>query len=227
MVTRPAAASRANDRSGQRSWQRVSARAARGRNGVHGRQQRAWRVALQHAGDGWLYYGAAGFITAPRDVAAAVAAAGAKHAVQRSANSRTTTVDNNTHPAYCITHGGRQQQDSSMAPLGLGSARHCQLSSAQLSSHHGPWMANDSPRSRAWVWALRHQPRAGSPSRARDSCTPTGRPSSDSCTPTGRPSSLAADGDPSRRLGTARPHCSGRPSCQRRLPSVREAHSGG
>ena len=57
----------------QRSRWRVSARAARGRNGVHGRQQRAWRVALQHAGDGWLYYGAAGFITAPRDVAAAVA----------------------------------------------------------------------------------------------------------------------------------------------------------
>ena len=130
-------------------------------------------------------------------------------------------------PLGSAQHGSWQQQDSSMAPLGLGSARHCQLSSAQLSSHHGPWMANDSPRSRAWVWALRHQPRAGSPSRARDSCTPTGRPSSDSCTPTGRPSSLATDGDPSRRLGTARPHCSGRPSCQRRLPSVREAHSGG
>ena len=112
--------------------------------------------------------------------------------------------------------------------LGLSSALPALLSSAQL-PHRGPWMADDSPRSRAraWVWALRHQPRAGSPSRARDSCTPTGRPSSDSCTPTGRPSSLAADGDPSRRLGTARPHCSGRPSCQRRLPSVREAHSGG
>jgi len=38
-------------------------------------------------------------------------------------------------PLGSAQHGSRQQQDSSMAPLGSGSARHCQLCSAQLSSH--------------------------------------------------------------------------------------------
>ena len=38
-------------------------------------------------------------------------------------------------PLGSAQHGSWQQQDSSMAPLGLGSARHCQLCSAQLSSH--------------------------------------------------------------------------------------------